>query len=76
MLNIEMEVSRMTIKELKHEIAEAMREGCGVADLEYVEQIASRLMSKEPTQKQIDEVLGNLKMGLGVQNAFILIESF
>lgn len=57
-------------------ITEAMVEGCGVGDIEYAIEIADRLLFKESTKKQVNEVLSNLSMGFGVQNTFILIESF
>lgn len=53
-----------------------MVEGCGVGDIEYAIEIADRLLFKESTKKQVNEVLSNLSMGFGVQNTFILIESF
>ena len=61
---------------LTKRITEAMIEGGDGDSLDYVPEIVLRLMSKEPLEKQVEELLGNLRMGLGVQNAFILIECF
>lgn len=66
----------MNREKLIESVTESMRKGNGVGDLEYATLIVDRLLSKEPTERQINEVLGNLSMGLGVQNALILIESF
>lgn len=45
-------------------------------NIEDVELIVTRLISKEPNTKEIKELLTSLNSGYGVQNALILIETF
>ncbi|WP_097032929.1 hypothetical protein [Clostridium tertium] len=66
----------MTREELIFKVTECMSKGSGVGDIGYATLIVDRLLSKNPNEKQINEVLDNLSMGLGVQNSLILIESF
>lgn len=45
-------------------------------NIEDVELIVTRLISKEPNTKEIKELLTSLNSGYSVQNALILIETF
>ncbi len=66
----------MDREELIQDISKAIVDGGDQDFLEYAPLIADRLLFKNPTEKQKNEVLGNLRAGLGVQSALVLIECF
>lgn len=57
-------------------VANNMASNSNSVSLEDVGLIVSRLLSKEPNTREINELLDSLDSGYGVQNALILIETF